>query len=252
MPEQHHHHHHHHHRSSRSSGNKSRSQQKGSLHGKNFIILPIVFCIIIYLVCGLVVMPSASSYIAMSNMFFSDKERTFENEHRNIFVPVEDTSEVPQNSDKPDTVSISSFTFPSYEDQFGELVIDDCEIRADLYFGDSWYVLGNGVGIYNGSAIPGYGKTVLIAGHNNTYFNGLKHAKEGQIVKIRTNYGNYKYEITGIKITDNQDRSAYDLNKNEENLIMYTCYPFDTLGLTDQRAFIYAKYVSGPMIDKNS
>ena len=197
-------------------------------------------------------MPSSASYISMSNMFFSDREKSFEHTRRNIFVPVEESSEASKASDKPDTVSISSFTFPSYEDQFGELIIDDCQIRADLYFGDSWYVLGNGVGIYNGSAIPGYGRTVLIAGHNNTYFNGLKYAEEGQIIKIRTNYGNYKYEITGTKITDCEDRSAYDLNKNEENIILYTCYPFDTLGLTNLRAFIYAKYVSGPMIDKNS
>jgi sortase A len=33
---------------------------------------------------------------------------------------------------------------------------------------------------------------------------------------------------------------------------MYTCYPFDELGLTDQRFFVYAKYVSGPQIDKTS
>ena len=230
------------------------SHHQKSLHGKNFIILPIAFCTVIYLIGAALIMPAASSYLSIANMFFSDKEAKLIKEHNNIFVPVEDSS-VASNDETPkktETVSISSFTFPSYEDQFGELTIDDCQIKADLFFGDSWYVLGNGVGIYNGSAIPGYGRTILIAGHNNTYFNGLKHAKEGQIVKIRTNYGNYTYEITGMKITDNEDRSAYDLDKNEENLIMYTCYPFDTLGLTDLRAFIYAKYVSGPMIDKNS
>ena len=241
-------HHRHHHKSDR----KSRSHSSGFSDGKNFIILPIVFCILIYLVCGMVILPSTSSYLSMANIFFSDKEKSFTKEHKNIFVPVEDTSRSPENPDKPDIVKASSFIFPSYEDQFGELIIDDCQIKADLYFGDSWYVLGNGVGIYNGSAIPGYGRTILIAGHNNTYFNGLKYAKEGQIVKIRTNYGNYQYEITGTKITDNEDRSAYDLAKNEENLIMYTCYPFDTLGLTNLRAFIYAKYVSGPVIDKTS
>lgn len=236
------------------SKHKHRSSHRKSLHGKNFVILPIVFCIVIYLVCAAVIVPSASSYLAMANLFFSDKEQDFSTEHTNIFVPVEDsvTSEPSSQTSKQEIISISDFTFPSYEDQFGELIIDDCEIKADLFFGDSWYVLSNGVGIYNGSAIPGYGRTILIAGHNNTYFNGLKHAKEGQIVKIRTNYGNYQYEITGMKITDNEDRSAYDLDKNEENLIMYTCYPFDTLGLTDMRAFIYAKYVSGPIIDKNS
>ena len=244
---------------------KHRSHKK-SPYGKDLVILPIVFCAVIYIICILVTMPAFGSYLSLGKMFFSDHEKEFSKGYVNIFVPVEESTEpVIQTSSassqepsaqpakpKKETVSISSFTFPSYDNQFGELIIEDCQINAKLFFGDSNMALRNGVGIYNGSSIPGYGKTVLIAGHNNTYFNGLKHAKEGQIVKIRTNYGNYKYEITGIKITDNQDRSAYDLDKNEENLIMYTCYPFDTLGLTDQRAFVYAKYVSGPMIDKNS
>ena len=109
-----------------------------------------------------------------------------------------------------------------------------------------------GVGIYNGSFIPGYGKTILVAGHNNTYFNGLKYAKKGQIIKIRTNYGNYRYEITDTQIKDKNDRSAYDLSADHENLILYTCYPFDELGLTPNRFFVYAKPVSGPVIDKKS
>ena len=44
--------------------------------------------------------------------------------------------------------------------------------------------------------MPGYGGTILVAGHNNTYFNGLKNAQVGQRVEIRTSYGNYVYEIT--------------------------------------------------------
>ena len=39
---------------------------------------------------------------------------------------------------------------------------------------------------------------------------------------------------------------------DKESLIMYTCYPFDELGLTSDRFFVYAKFVSGPVIDKNS
>ena len=35
-----------------------------------------------------------------------------------------------------------------------------------------------------------------------------------------------------------------------ENLILYTCYPFDALGFTPNRYFVYAKYVSGPVLDK--
>ena len=34
-----------------------------------------------------------------------------------------------------------------------------------------------------------------------------------------------------------------------ENLILYTCYPFDALGFTPNRYFVYASYTSGPELD---
>lgn len=37
-----------------------------------------------------------------------------------------------------------------------------------------------------------------------------------------------------------------------KTMILYTCYPFDALGFTPNRYFVYAKYVSGPVLDKNS
>ena len=252
---------------------KHRSHKK-SLFGKDIIILPIVFCALIFLTCLGIILPSTASLRSTASLFFSDHEKNFSNSYVNIFVPVEESSVVSeasqqtstvqqssQEASKPEketsktekeTVSISSFTCPSYDNQFGELIIEDCQIHAKLFFGDSDIALRYGVGIYNGSFIPGYGKTILVAGHNNTYFNGLKYAEKGQIVKIRTNYGNYKYEITDMQVRDHTDRTAYDLKANKENLIMYTCYPFDELGLTPNRYFVYAKFVSGPVIDKKS
>ncbi|MDD6489437.1 MAG: class D sortase [Clostridia bacterium] len=189
----------------------------------------------------------------MSSFFFSDNPKDFSEEYNNIFVPVSENP-APENnkSNQKETVKISDITFPKYGEQFGELIIEDCQINNKLFFGDNDIALNNGVGIYNGSAIPGYGKTILVAGHNNTYFNGLKYAKKGQKVKMRTSYGNYTYEITDIKVRKATDRTAYDLAANYENLIMYTCYPFDELGLTPDRCFVYAKFVSGPEIDKNN
>ena len=100
--------------------------------------------------------------------------------------------------------------------------------------------------------IPGEGKTILLAGHNNTFFNDLQHAEAGATVTITTHYGVYTYEITGTEILDYQDETAYDFTRTDENLILYTCYPFDALGFTPNRFFVYAKYVSGPVLDANS
>ena len=100
--------------------------------------------------------------------------------------------------------------------------------------------------------IPGEGKTILLAGHNNTFFNDLQHTEIGATVTITTHYGVYTYEVTDMAVKDYQDETAYDFTRTDENLILYTCYPFDALGFTPNRYFVYAKYVSGPVLDKNS
>ena len=216
--------------------------------GKNFIILPIIFCVLIIGISTAIVYPSAYSFISMARFLISDGEKDFSTGYNNIFVPVED-SEEENSSGERKIVPMSQMEFPSYGEQFGELIIEDCQIEAKLFFNDGDNELNNGVGVFAGSFIPGYGKTILVAGHNNTYFNGLKYAKKGQKVKIRTSYGNYVYEINETKIVDKSDVDACNLGADYENLVMYTCYPFDELGLTPQRYFVYAKFVSGPALD---
>lgn len=203
------------------------------------IIVPIAMCLAMYLVIFAAVSPVLSDVISIGSIFLSDKQVDYSTGYENIFVPTDSNA---------DTVNAEDVDFPSINKQFGRLKIKGTDVSAKLFFGDGTVPLRNGVGVYAGSFIPGYGKTILIAGHNNTYFNDLKNADTGDIVVIRTSYGNYKYKVTGTKITDADDKTAYDLSADEENLVMYTCYPFDELGLTSQRFFVYAEKISGPEI----
>ena len=82
------------------------------------------------------------------------------------------------NGQEKTYVKNDSVQYPNYGNLFGELIINDCNVDANLFFGDNDVALRNGVGIYAGSFVPGYGGTILVAGHNNTYFNGLKNAKQ--------------------------------------------------------------------------
>lgn len=225
--------------------------------GKSFIILPVVYFIITYLILYLIFSPMLTTLSQATGMFFSDSEKKFSSEYNNIFVPVSESKENEDNEensdkDESETVDISDIVYPKYGEMFGELIIDDCSVEAPLFLGDNSVALRNGVGIYYGSCIPGYGKTILVAGHNSTFFNGLKNAEKGQKIVIKTSYGNYEYKIKDIAVKRANDSSAYDLSADEENLILYTCYPFDELGLTSRRYFVYADYVSGPVINKNA
>ena len=226
---------------------KNNRHRHKKFDGKSFIILPIMFLFGIYIVLYIALAPTLSPIVSGASLFFSSNQKDYSTEYKNIFEPVSDDSTSQTN--EQEYISIEDVQYPKYGEQFGELIIEDCGVDTKLFFGDGNVPLRYGVGIYNGSFIPGYGKTILVAGHNNTYFNGLKHAKAGQIVTIRTSYGNYKYEITKAEVKKSTDSSAYDLSADEENLIMYTCYPFDELGLTINRYFVYAKFVSGPIIE---
>lgn len=226
---------------------QKRRHKRKKISGKSFIILPVIFFISIYLILYSVLAPTCLTIIKAAGLFFSDDEKNYSTEYNSIFVPISD-EETPITENKNQYVDINEIEYPKYGEHFGELIIDDCSINTKLFMGDGDIALRNGVGIYYGSFIPGYGGTILVAGHNNTAFNGLKNVEKGQKVTIKTSYGNYTYEITGTAIKKASDRTAYDLSADEENLIMYTCYPFDELGLTENRFFVYAKFVSGPII----
>ena len=79
----------------------------------------------------------------------------------------------------------------------------------------------------------------------------LKNAKAGQEITLKTGYGDYKYKIRETAVRDSLDTTAYDLSADYENLVLYTCYPFDEVGLTDKRLFVYADFTDGIPIEKN-
>jgi sortase A len=206
---------------------------------KKFTLYPLLLCVLMLLSLLAVSAPFIGNAVSVAGMFMSDKQVDYSKAYDNIFVPTDKDSE---------TVSAEDVEFPGIGKQFGELSVSGTNVDAKLFFGDGKVPLRNGVGIYAGSFIPGYGRTILVAGHNNTFFNGLKNVSKGDVVKISTSYGNYKYTVTGTKLTTDEDKSAYDLNSKKENLILYTCYPFDSIGLTNKRFFVYAEKTSGPTI----
>ena len=231
---------------------RHRHKKNKKVGGKSFVILPIIFCLGIFLVMYAAINPTVGPFISAAGMVFSDYENDYSTEYKNIFVPVKEneTVETVTNAEGTPEVKSEVVKYPNYGNQFGEIIISDCGIECPLFMGDGDIALSNGAGIYYGSFVPGYGGTTMIAGHNNTYFNGLKYAEPGQEIIIRTSYGNYKYKIRETAVKEALDPTAFDLSADYENLVLYTCYPFDEIGLTSKRFFVYADLTEGIAIEK--
>lgn len=139
---------------------------------------------------------------------------------------------------------------PNVGEQYGMFEIERLGISAPLFFGDGTVPLYYGVGQYTGSYFPGFGEWTLIAGHNNTYFHTIGDLVEGDIVRISTHYGVFEYKVTYTVLAKDSSeyREAYAHTSDREEIIFYTCYPFNMLGLTPQRYFVHAEKISGPRI----
>lgn len=217
-----------------------------------YIVMPVAFaCITIgglYGIGSVLLNP----YKEMASWFFTKSEENETNRdlYAQAIASAQENADAQESTDVQ-TISMHSITYPYPGDRYGEIAIEGTTVSAPLYYGDDTATLNKGVGTFKddiGVGIPGEGKTILLAGHNNTFFNGLQQVEVGDIVTIETHYGTYTYEVTDMQVKDHQDESAYDFSRTDENLIMYTCYPFDALGFTPDRYFVYAKYVSGPVL----
>lgn len=129
--------------------------------------------------------------------------------------------------------------------------MEGTDIDTDIIYGDSTALLKRGACMSMYSHIPGCGTGILIGAHNNTYFHTLPYVKEGAAVHVETTYGSYVYRVYKTAILKNDDGSGYrsELNGDKEVLLLYTCYPNDTIASTPYRFFAFCEYVSGPTVN---
>ena len=144
---------------------------------------------------------------------------------------------------------ITGIDFPESGDHYAQLTCDRIELDAPVYWYDTPEILAAGVGQSIASKPPGYGRLVLLSGHNTSWFRCLEYIEVGDVVHMDTNYCEYEYTVTDIKVMNEKNlevQLADDLLAEEENLMMYTCYPFYVVtGRKTDRLVVTARRTAG-------
>ncbi len=125
--------------------------------------------------------------------------------------------------------------------QYGEICweTENETKKIPLYYGDREDILDLGAGTYPGYGLPGQGTRILAGAHDATYFSGLGELKQGDLVKVYTIGNSFTYEVTKTEIAD--AAQAFAEKEEQEQLILYTCYPFgETEQTRTQRYLVYA------------
>ncbi len=224
------------------------SSKKGSRLLAYFGV-PVVFCAIGYLVFFLALQPVWGTLTAYAGFFFSDKAPDFNPELTNIYDP---NAEKPQlkNDSTSKWVDARDIKFPLSGEQYGKISCERIGLDAPVYWYDSDDILEVGAGQSLISLLPGFGRSIILAGHNTTFFNCLQNIQVGDVIKFGTNYGDYEYTITSLKPIMAADLEKLLLNtvgREQEELILYTCYPFyPTVDQVEDRFVVFANRTAGP------
>ena len=206
-----------------------------------YIYFPVIFAVIGFFVARFVFTSAVPQYKDYRLMAFGDPPSFVEQLDQKSFIPYEG-----KDLKKLNNLSV---TLPSLNQQYAETKCDERGIEAPVFWGDSHLILKSGVGTYLGSALPGYNSTILMSAHNTTFFKELKDVKEGDVFHLNTSYARFQYKVTDIKILKADDASAVNFNGKEEQLVLYTCYPFKPLAsVSDERMYVYCEKISGPSV----
>ena len=213
------------------------------------VISPLILSLIVFLVSFFAVKGAFGPYLSALSLLIPANEPLESTVPENVFVPYEEIPSTDGTVAAPDEISIRDIDYPKIGELYGRITFVRLGLDVDLRFNDNAASLkGGNAGQYYGTLPVGFGSPVLICGHNNGKFNNLQYVEIGDEIKITTSYGIFVYQVTALERHTVDDKSAFNLNQDKEQLILYTCYPFYTLGLTNVRYFVYADKISGPLV----
>lgn len=127
-------------------------------------------------------------------------------------------------------------------DMIGELSIPKLNQTYPIYHGTSKDILKKGAGHVEHSALPGEKNNMVVSGHRDTIFRGLKDLEVYDQLYITTKQGNYLYKVKSIRIVDANDRSVLT-PKPRATLTLTTCYPFYYFGKAPDRYIVVAEMI---------
>ena len=241
-----------------------------------YIVMPVFFAIIGYVLLAVGLKPVWEYASAAAAVLVSEEAPSFHSSLKSMYdpdaaknrnIPVYDqtgtvqdpVSLTPETAENGETVapaeekelyiSIQDVDLPEAGVQYAHVSCERIGLDAPVYWDDTYEILRYGVGQYMGSYLPGFGGTVLLSGHNTTYFLPLADIQEGDIITLDTNYCTYEYEVVKTEVMQERDLGKLldvMLSTEGENLIMYTCWPFDGyLGRKYERFTVFGSRVSG-------
>ena len=122
----------------------------------------------------------------------------------------------------------------------GRMEIPRLRISVAVAEGTDVATLRRAAGHIPGTSLPGQAGNIGIAGHRDTMFRPLRHARPGDLILLVTAQGEYRYRIVSTTIVSPSDVTVLNPD-GHEILTLVTCYPFYFIGPAPDRFIVRAE-----------
>jgi len=102
------------------------------------------------------------------------------------------------------------------------------DIEQIVLAGDSGRTMAFGPGWAEASAAPGSIGTTIISAHRDTHFDWLSGIAPNDHVELESTTSLHRYRVLNMHIADSR-REQLSLSANANQLILVTCWPFDSV-----------------------
>ena len=134
---------------------------------------------------------------------------------------------------KGETSKTGEVVHPAFGEQFAVVSCEKADINAPVFWGSKSELFERGACQVSGSVLSGQEGNTVISAHIDTFFANLSELEKGDIVTVRTNYGEFTYTVREL-IEFSASNDKYLSSKKENILTLYTCKR-DILGASDMR-----------------
>jgi sortase A len=125
----------------------------------------------------------------------------------------------------------------------GVVEIPRLGLAAVILEGEDESTLLKGVGHVSETPLPWEESNSVLAGHRDTFFRDLRHAKKGDLVRVVTGDRTIDYVVREVDVVDPTDVEVLEPTERP-TLTLITCYPFRYIGPAPQRYVVRAERTS--------
>jgi len=133
----------------------------------------------------------------------------------------------------------------------GRLEIPSIDLSVMVLPGTDEWTLNRAVGHIDGTALPGEGGNIGIAGHRDGFFRGLRNLQPGERIYLTTLDGSYEYQVSDIQVVLPTQVDVLEPSEAPV-LTLVTCYPFYHVGSAPRRYIIRAILTSATPPPQNA